>query len=196
MEPRRSLRLVGAFVTALLVLTGAGKTRADDRLGFLVGPTNVEAEWRSEHVYVDAGIWTLGLPDAITYGTEPPLQLRLGWRAELSPRWSTRLGPHFALARTGGFEDVEAVNSTRSSGPEPTLFGSLDAGLRYEAASGFSIGIDLPLVTLARARGDSGGVAFGPPYSLILMQLYAGWLWDLSPPPKPRPNPPDELQLD
>ena len=153
------------LLCALFVGSHAAEAEAITRTGFLAGPTNLEFEWRSRHVYYDFGLW---IPAVVVAPLPPPLQLRAGYRLEVSESWSLRLGPHVAAV-------LGAVSPYESP---PLLIGSLDAGLRYEAASGFLFGVDVPLA-LAWETSEGANFEWGPWRSRALVQLYLGWLWEL-----------------
>jgi hypothetical protein len=135
---------------------------------------SLEAELKSSTgVFAAVGLPWMGmlLPSG---GWTVPFSGRVGYQYDASVTWKLR-----GSARVAG---TYAETSCLCGGWETQTFGFLEVGVRYQAASGFIAGLDLPLFAFDQAhdlvRGRTEGIElFPPPLSLAFSQVYVGYSW-------------------
>jgi hypothetical protein len=136
---------------------------------------SVEGELRSSTgVFAAVGLPWMGML-LTPGGWTVPFSGRVGYQYDASASWKLR-----GSARVAG---TYAEQTSCGCGQwETQTFGFLEVGVRYQAASGFIAGLDLPLFAFDQAhdlaRGRTEGIElFPPPLSLAFSQVYVGYSW-------------------
>jgi hypothetical protein len=152
----------------------AGATGRGSAISLQGGWWSLEAEWRARSgLYAAVGVPWVALPIAMLNGATwvAPLGARVGYQYSLSARWSLRGSAHAAFVLDD--EDSNAKCGCASDGAlTQRTFVFAEAGIRYQAPSGFVAGADLPVYGLRLSNHP-----FPPPESLAFAQAYIGYSW-------------------